>query len=593
MSDEPGHKAMLYFLEVLMNSNGPLTVSQLAGRFGSRSFSADMRSAAGGNEAGLKKFLLKYPSLFTVKGNMVSLFDGKSTGDTDSDNGKPEGSTPSVRPLPDVSVEMEAVQFFQGKLTKKEERWVHIKSLAGHLSQASSDVRNVVGPQLDFRRWLLKHPHIFEVQGELVGLRDGIAAVATPTIPRRLTANYDPPPPPVAGIVHTPVSTLRQAPPPKTPPAQRRQLPPKTPPTIRRSHSFSEKRAQQIMAAQVSPPAPPAVMSDMVIPPPSTPGSRRRGPPVTMTANEYKAVMYLKDIIEKKGAVRLHNITGHFSQAAEGVRNTIGWTKTELEDFLKKNANVFSVSGDEVTLVKNAKLNVVITGSRPQAQNLRVLQGRKGKVFHVAKLWGIIDLGKHEHVFFDKSIMVRPLDDLQLHYKIGETLYFNAVLAQKSSRAKWRATRVWKESEQEPSDNDSEVSAGDYGHLLSPSMSIEDEINMFLPQQEFDPPPDTPRNKYSDAAPSAAGVVPVWNFRGDKALSPEKETDTACTLSMVPESYQMSSSTITEQSKPKPPKALVNGVDAPPASKYVSVSCQTVSTGDIIATELYQEASFQ
>ncbi|ELT89624.1 hypothetical protein CAPTEDRAFT_130978, partial [Capitella teleta] len=68
-NDEPGHKAMLYFLEVLMNSNEALTISQLAGRFGSRSFTAEMRSACGANESGLKKFLLKYPSLFTVRGN--------------------------------------------------------------------------------------------------------------------------------------------------------------------------------------------------------------------------------------------------------------------------------------------------------------------------------------------------------------------------------------------------------------------------------------------------------------------------------------------------------------------------------------------
>ena len=67
MSEDPAHKAMLYFLEILMNSNGPLTISQLAGRFGSRTFSPDMRLACGGNEQGLKKFLMKYPSLFTVK----------------------------------------------------------------------------------------------------------------------------------------------------------------------------------------------------------------------------------------------------------------------------------------------------------------------------------------------------------------------------------------------------------------------------------------------------------------------------------------------------------------------------------------------
>ena len=56
----------------------------------------------------------------------------------------------------------------------------------------------------------------------------------------------------------------------------------------------------------------------------------------------------MQDIIEKKGGIRMQNITGHFSQAAEGVRNTIGWTKPELEDFLKKNAAMFAVSEDEV-----------------------------------------------------------------------------------------------------------------------------------------------------------------------------------------------------------------------------------------------------
>lgn len=113
---------MLYFLEVLMNSNGPLTISQMAGRFGSRSFSPEMRAAAGGNEVGLKKFLLKYPSLFTVKGNMVSLYDGKSV-DENGREGSPSSQS-SIRSLPDVSQEMDAVQFFQGKLSKKEERSV-------------------------------------------------------------------------------------------------------------------------------------------------------------------------------------------------------------------------------------------------------------------------------------------------------------------------------------------------------------------------------------------------------------------------------------------------------------------------------------
>ena len=141
MSEDPAHKAMLYFLEILMNSNGPLTISQLAGRFGSRTFSPDMRLACGGNEQGLKKFLMKYPSLFTVKvglnpltstfnyilllffnvlsfflqGNNVSLFDGKSDPEypQSSDDDSVSERVMRRRSLPDVSVELDAVSFFQ------------------------------------------------------------------------------------------------------------------------------------------------------------------------------------------------------------------------------------------------------------------------------------------------------------------------------------------------------------------------------------------------------------------------------------------------------------------------------------------------
>jgi len=167
MSDEPGHKAMLYFLEVLMNSTGPLTISQLAGRFGSTSFTAEMRAAAGGNESGLRQFLLKYPSLFTIRGNMVSLCDGKDDdddvdGDVVSLNDVPttcsvqtpgtnaqsnvtsSSSAGTRRGLPDVSVEMEAVQFFRAQLARRDDRWVPIKSLAGHLSQTTPQIRAVV-----------------------------------------------------------------------------------------------------------------------------------------------------------------------------------------------------------------------------------------------------------------------------------------------------------------------------------------------------------------------------------------------------------------------------------------------------------------
>ena len=36
------------------------------------------------------------------------------------------------------------------------------------------DVRKFVGPQTDFKKFLLKYPEVFEVQGEYVALRERV-----------------------------------------------------------------------------------------------------------------------------------------------------------------------------------------------------------------------------------------------------------------------------------------------------------------------------------------------------------------------------------------------------------------------------------
>ena len=402
-----------------MNTNGPLTISQLAGRFGSRNFNGEMRTACGSNESGLKAFLLKYPSLFTLRGNMVSLCNGSS--------GEPHRSasssqlsdvSPAVRPLPDISAEMDAVRYFQSRMTGRPERWASVRSLAGHLSQAPAHIRTAAGPQLDFRKWLLRHPHIFCVQDELVSLCEGIAS---------LTANGR-----RAGLLNGATSPPARIPP-RTPPAPRKSI-------LRRSRSFSEKRAQEADASD----------DDAPVFPEAAALARRRRAPTTMTAAEYKAVMAVREAVETAGGMPLAAV---LALGPTGGGSGGAW----LEAFVRANTNVFTVTPDDtVSVRKGAKLNVVITGSRPApaaatpAPNAtaaaavsptasgRVLTGRKGRIFHVAKLWGIVDLGRHEHVFFDRSIMVRPLDDLQKEYAVGEMLCFNAVLAPKASRAKWK-----------------------------------------------------------------------------------------------------------------------------------------------------------
>ncbi|VDM17246.1 unnamed protein product [Hydatigera taeniaeformis] len=701
MMNDPSHKAMLYFLEVLMNSEAPLTVEQLAARFSNKSFSTEMREACGGGSVdALKEFLLKYPSLFTVKPTgLVSAvaiempgFDEMSESSVDVDylsmkrnpqnaattglssnrssqraaslssNETGEDPTQSTQPAPlkpslksstngggssssaevkpvgiyqppilraqaaaasgatqnrgshicdmcsiaahvattatttvvhcpftdlnclghhhhhhgqrlnqllkhahsatshcccsndlsspycrssgkvvtcsqvaNFTLEAEAVKFFQQRLCRKEERWVPIKSLAGHLSQASAEVRSIVGPQLEFRRFLLKHPHVFEVQGDLVGLKDPfIATCLSSRRPKSFGGTS------LNSQSSTSLSTLN--------------LRGATGPGVAIGSQKVSRPKSLIMLSQaastaVSAPIPRRLgniptgsehlltgrdQDNFTPSAPNTPNSQlnrnnsssirpranggtqnfaRHNPPqndtvsssarqlsrrsrgqeadtstsasgsicIRMSANEYRAIMFLRKVLSKKGGapgqaglsyLQLMQILS--SKAPETVQSAIGWTKVELEEFILQHPIFFEVHGctepnkaqpgvgvtwtgaeaseQPTALVTNRRvlkmINIVITGNKPPDSGLRAMTNRCGRVFHVAKLWGIIDLGKHEHVFFDKSIL-KYVDDLQKHFKVNETLYFNAILAPKESRAKWRATQVWKECDKE------------------------------------------------------------------------------------------------------------------------------------------------
>lgn len=610
MAEDPGHKAMLYFLEVLMNhSPSPLSISQLAGRFGSRNFTSEMRQAAGGNEAGLKKFLLKYPSLFTVNGNLVCLTDGTCWSSSVNNNvrdSSPASSSSSFS-LPEVSIETEAVQYFRSKFLKKGEKWMATKSLAGHLSQASAEIRECVGPQNEFEDWLHKHPLIFEVKGDIVCLKDNMACSPLKSESDQTEEDSRQ----FAGDLAM-LSSM-----PLTPKLKNR------------------PRSLNIMDAK------PLKQSGSI--------ASKTGP-MTMTANEYKAVMFLKNIIEKKGDIKLNSLSGHFSQAPESLRNTIGWSKTELEKFLRQHCNIFAISEDEtVSVIKNTRLNVVITGSKPTCPNKPTITNRKGKIYHVAKLWGIIDLGRHEHVFIDRCIFGRHIDDLNRLLAVGETVCFDAIPAPKGSRARWRATRVWKENE---SIEDMIDRLAERLHLPldgrcrdpgTPLGNIDDELKKVIPDLNdnniLNSPVTVGGLKYAffDAAPSGAGVVPVWNFKSvelegmkdidDLDLSDEAGGDSQ-NPSMVAERYYMNQSVLGDS--PRDMKCrngdkenMVNGLSTNTVlengdllngqaadsygaevelnnertngnnnnccKKQVDASCQTIVTGDILATQFFHE----
>ncbi|XP_005112335.1 uncharacterized protein LOC101856071 [Aplysia californica] len=567
MADDPGHKAMLYFLEILMYSNAPMSISQLAGRFGSRNFTSEMRQSAGGNEAGLKKFLLKYPSLFSVNSNLVSLNDGTALGGSFRESSPASSSGHSC--LPDVSTETEAVQFFRAKILKKGDKWMQVKSLAGHLSQALPEIRECVGPQNEFLGFLLKHPLIFEVRDDNVCLKDNIRCNAADS-----DSSSEPP-----------------------------ALPPTTPKIKRRPKSQD--------VSEVNRP-PPGGRTVTVAPAPISAVASKAGP-VTMTANEYKAVMFIKNIIQKKGDMKVNSLSGHFSQAPESLRNTIGWSKPELHQFISAHDNIFTISEDEiVSVIKNTRLNVIITGSRPHVQTKPSVSGRKGQIFHVAKLWGIIDLGMHEHVFIDRTIFGKNIDDLNKLLKVGEWVFFDAVPAPKGSRARWKATKVWKENES-IEDLIEKVAAkldlpidGFPREPQTPLGNMNDEIRKIYPDLDDSTFSNaTPLNiggiKYSfqDAAPSGAGVVPVWNFHHvelegmkdvDELNFSDDEAEMSPRVSMVAERQYMNRSVILDNPRvPTVSEIMKNGTDSSSGKKCASVGCQTIVTGDVLATQLFHE----
>lgn len=599
MADDPGHKAMLYFLEILMNSSVPLTISQLAGRFGSRSFTPEMRQSCGGNELGLKKFLMKFPSLFSINGNLVSLNDGTASLGKNFRESSPASTTS------DVSVETEAVQYFRKKFMKKGEKWLQICSLAGHLSQASQDIRECVGPQNEFKDWLERHPLIFDVRGDLVSLKDNINYSAVN--PGAESLDLD----------NVPVNVN-----------QRYSMGDFNPRYSGSSDSFTPKMKRRPKSIEIPPQSPKPALKTPTLKtptqPPQVPVSAKAGP-ATMTANEYKAVMFLKGIIEKKGDMKINGLTGHFSQAPESLRNTIGWSKPELEKFVRSYSNIFSIAEDEtVSVIKNARLNVIITGSRPPASPRPGVTNRKGRVYHVAKLWGIIDLGKHEHVFIDRTIFGKGIDDLNKLLTVGEIACFDAIPAPKGSRARWRATKVWKEHEsiEDLVEKVTTRLAMPYGDAVPmspltpmPITNIDEEIRRMIPELNDSGVSQSPlvvgglKYSFADAAPSGAGVVPVWNFRHqelsamqdveDLDLSDDGESPS---LSMVAEKYYMNRSVMGDGPRAEIAEEVkINGATTQKQDdivksnkgeglkKMVSTGCQTIVTGEVLATQLFHE----
>lgn len=154
---------LLFFFERLMDKGGPRTLHDLSCQFGAKGFTKEMRQIAGGSQSGLKKFLAKYPALFSIDGDYVFVNTFQPV--VAEDNGS------SLSGKRDYA--QEAVEYFSMKLMQYGiGTEVPIKSLLGHRSQASSEVRHISGQHYkEFRDFLMRFPDAFAVTEDNVVLK--------------------------------------------------------------------------------------------------------------------------------------------------------------------------------------------------------------------------------------------------------------------------------------------------------------------------------------------------------------------------------------------------------------------------------------
>ncbi|XP_012232253.1 egalitarian protein homolog [Linepithema humile] len=153
---------LLFFFERLMDKGGPRTLHDLSCQFGAKGFTKEMRQIAGGSQSGLKKFLAQYPALFLIDGDYVSVNTFQPV--VEEESGNKSGKRDYAH---------EAVEYFTNKLlqygTGTE---VPIKSLLGHRSQASPEVRHISGQHYkEFRDFLLRYPDAFVISEDSVILK--------------------------------------------------------------------------------------------------------------------------------------------------------------------------------------------------------------------------------------------------------------------------------------------------------------------------------------------------------------------------------------------------------------------------------------
>ena len=455
------HQAILFILDVLIRNNQAMPIVKLYDSFADRTFTPQMLRAVGGNEQGLQQFLLRYPSLFTVNNETVSANSAtpvrtlNSSSSTKSHHNRPK-STASPASSSEASendpmitsissnnnlntannnetvwdaktmreIEQEAINFFKKQLSKREEEWLPIVSVAGHASQASADVRKYVGPQNEFKIFLLRYPNIFIVRDEFCGLK------GKADLPGILFPPPSPPPKRRVTLSNTPGTNLM----------------------LTRSTSF-KSNIRPMLGGNSMPSTPTsATTSSMLLSSTSSLSTTNRNPTQRLTPNEVKAVHYVMRLLHKSGHVLLQSVPGLLARAPEYLSQLIGFTRDDLISFFKRHNAVFQLHTDGTVSVKtdavrtllnknDANNNVLQTSlsSTQLAQQSANTITATGVVIRIFPKYGIINMDNNEQVFFDiQSCHFETFNDLTCVLNPGDTLNFNAILGPKEGSLKIR-----------------------------------------------------------------------------------------------------------------------------------------------------------
>jgi exonuclease 3'-5' domain-containing protein 1 len=641
--DEPtvAHQAILYMLDVLMrNDNQALTIAQLYDSFGDKTFTPQMLRAVGGNEQGLKQFLSRYPSLFTILGDTISANSGNSmriTPDRQTylkrNKSKDEDLNQTIEYDSKTmkEIEQEAIAFFKKQMVKREEDWLPIVSVAGHASQSSSDVRKFVGPQNEFKTFLLKYSHVFIVKDEFCGLK-GRADVSTQPFP-------PPSPPPKRRVTTT---------------------------SLNRSLSFKNRYStcgttnNSIIGLNTS-----GLMLQQQNGSPSNVNlnllSNSSSAPMTtsntmnsinnqvqqqqqqqqlskprLTPIEVKAVHYIMRILHKQGRLLLQNIPGLISRAPEHVSGIVGFTREDLIQFFKRHSAIFQLHPDGCVSVKQDAIKALILKDRNFCD--QTIFSGNGIILRIFPKYGILNLDNNEQVFFDiQSCQFETFADLTTILHVGDRLFFNAVIGPRDGSTKWRSIKTWiltkdnqslligDNASSDAGKSDDSLSNGHYNNILSQQQTQQQITNGNLPttstanilfstgatsssnqssttnsiiniEEDFNQ--YQLENEFSDNNIDQQNASDSKQLSNDNGIDDEikrlsispSQSSLNNNTSIIPTPAASATTTTTtrmfmKHASDNISKREVSLFD----NKLINMGCQTVSTGDIMATNVYIE----